>query len=191
MNGVRLVPQPRSPSCAMSPRDLAVDTLQAIQKTWPADPADWWLPPQVEPLPRPARLTGSRDVASYTNYRYWPELCRADTRSQLAAAVPLPGTKWFLCMLTFTLVCYGWVALARAIRFTIVIRSRTLHGAALLQRPPAAQDTNLSRPPRWPWQMSLSPSQRPASARASIAWEARSTIYAVTIACFLRIFFGI
>ena len=55
-------------------QDLAGDTLQAIQRTWPADPADWWLPPQVEPLKRPARLTGAWDVASYTNYRYWPEL---------------------------------------------------------------------------------------------------------------------
>ncbi len=55
-------------------RDLAVDTLRAIERTWPADPADWWLPPQVEPLARPARLTGAWDVASYTNYRYWPEL---------------------------------------------------------------------------------------------------------------------
>ena len=24
----------------------------------------------------------------------------------------LPSTKWFLCMLTITLECYGWVALA-------------------------------------------------------------------------------
>ena len=54
--------------------ELARDTLQAIEKTWPADPADWWLPPQVEPLPRPRRLTGAWDYASYTNYRYWPEL---------------------------------------------------------------------------------------------------------------------
>ena len=45
-----------------------------ILNTWPADPADWRLPPQVEPLARPARLTGAWDVASYTNYRYWPEL---------------------------------------------------------------------------------------------------------------------
>lgn len=53
---------------------LTHDTLRTIRKTWPADPSDWWLPPQVEPLKRPARLTGSWDVASYTNYRYWPEL---------------------------------------------------------------------------------------------------------------------
>jgi hypothetical protein len=53
---------------------LAQDTLRAIRKTWPAHPADWWLPPQVEPLKRPSRLTGQWDVASYTNYRYWPEL---------------------------------------------------------------------------------------------------------------------
>ena len=53
---------------------LARDTLDAIRKTWPGDPADWWLSPQVEPLERPKRLTGSFNVASYTNYRYWPEL---------------------------------------------------------------------------------------------------------------------
>jgi hypothetical protein len=53
---------------------LAEDTLRAIRKTWPADPSDWWLSPQVEPLKRPSRLTGAWDVASYTNYRYWPEL---------------------------------------------------------------------------------------------------------------------
>lgn len=52
---------------------LAKDTLEAIRRTWPEDPADWWLPPQVEPVPRPERLTGSR-IACYTNYRYWPEL---------------------------------------------------------------------------------------------------------------------
>lgn len=53
---------------------LEQDTLRAIEKTWPKDPSDWWLPPQVEPAPRPARLTGAWDLASYTNYRYWPEL---------------------------------------------------------------------------------------------------------------------
>jgi len=52
---------------------LAKDTLQAIGRTWPKDPSDWWLPPQVEPLERPNCLTGTRE-ASYTNYRYWPEL---------------------------------------------------------------------------------------------------------------------
>ena len=51
----------------------AADTLRAIQACWPQDPADWWLPPQVEPLARPQSLTGTRE-ASYTNYRYWPEL---------------------------------------------------------------------------------------------------------------------
>ena len=52
---------------------LAQDTLRAIGRTWPSDPSDWWLPPRVEPLSRPASLTGTTD-ASYTNYRYWPEL---------------------------------------------------------------------------------------------------------------------
>jgi len=54
--------------------ELARDTLAAIRKTWPADPSDWWLSPQVEAIERPSRLTGSWDIASYTNYRYWPEL---------------------------------------------------------------------------------------------------------------------
>lgn len=53
---------------------LAQDTLKAVRKTWPTDPADWWLPPQLEPAARPKRLTGQWDTASYTNYRYWPEL---------------------------------------------------------------------------------------------------------------------
>ena len=52
---------------------LARDTLAAIRRIWPADPSDWWLPPQVEPLARPASLTDTRE-ASYTNYRYGPEL---------------------------------------------------------------------------------------------------------------------
>jgi len=53
--------------------ELSEDTLLAIRATWPADPNDWWLSPRVEPTERPARVTGTRD-ASYTNYRYWPEL---------------------------------------------------------------------------------------------------------------------
>lgn len=53
--------------------ELQKDTLRAINATWPSDPNDWWLSPRVEPTERPTRATGSRD-ASYTNYRYWPEL---------------------------------------------------------------------------------------------------------------------
>lgn len=53
--------------------ELANDTLDAINKTWPTDPLDWWLPPMLEPMTRPAYLTETRE-ASYTNYRYWPEL---------------------------------------------------------------------------------------------------------------------
>jgi hypothetical protein len=52
---------------------LARDTLSAIKRTWPRDADDWWLPPKVEPEPRPAHLTDGA-FASYTNYRYWPEL---------------------------------------------------------------------------------------------------------------------
>lgn len=54
-------------------RTLAEDTLAAIRRTWPEDPDDWWLPPQIEPVERPESLTATR-VASYTNYRYYPEL---------------------------------------------------------------------------------------------------------------------
>jgi len=53
--------------------DLKADTLRAIRATWPADPNDWWLSPRVEATEKPTRATGTRD-ASYTNYRYWPEL---------------------------------------------------------------------------------------------------------------------
>jgi len=52
---------------------LAADTLKAINACWPSDPSDWWLPPRVEELSRPSNLTDTRE-ASYTNYRYWPEL---------------------------------------------------------------------------------------------------------------------
>ena len=55
-------------------RALAEDVLRGIRQTWPSDPGDWWLPPRLEPMKKPSRLTGAWDVASYTNYRYWPEL---------------------------------------------------------------------------------------------------------------------
>jgi len=54
-------------------RALGSDTLEAIVKTWPLDPTDWWLPAQIKTPERPSCLTGSTE-ASYTNYRYWPEL---------------------------------------------------------------------------------------------------------------------
>jgi hypothetical protein len=67
---------------------LQEDTLRAIEKTWPKDPSDWWLPPHVEAAPRPARLTGAWDLASYTNYRYWPELLSSGLLpAQLASRV--------------------------------------------------------------------------------------------------------
>lgn len=54
-------------------KGVAEDTLRALRATWPAEPGDWWLSPRVEATERPPRATGTRD-ASYTNYRYWPEL---------------------------------------------------------------------------------------------------------------------
>ena len=55
---------------------LAEDTLRAINKTWPADRWEWWLPGQVEPLkpPTPLSSLSQWDESSYTNYRYYPEL---------------------------------------------------------------------------------------------------------------------
>jgi hypothetical protein len=32
----------------------------------------------MEPIKRPQRLTGSWDIASYSNYRYWPELLSSE-----------------------------------------------------------------------------------------------------------------
>jgi len=52
---------------------LAARTLSAVERAWPNDLSDWWLPPQVEACPRPGSLTENA-LASYTNYRYWPEL---------------------------------------------------------------------------------------------------------------------
>lgn len=66
---------PSAPPAALrrTDRALTTDTLIAIRRAWPEDAADWWLPPRVEPVPRPERVTAS-DIACYTNYRYWPEL---------------------------------------------------------------------------------------------------------------------
>jgi len=85
-------------------RALAKDTLAAIRRCWPEDAADWWLPPQVESLDRPQNLTGTRE-ASYTNYRYWPELlssgvlpedvARRVIRSRLTAGGQFCGTTRF------------------------------------------------------------------------------------------------
>jgi len=52
---------------------LLADTLAAIERAWSECGDEGWLPPQVEPLPRPDSLTATRD-ASYTNYRYYPEM---------------------------------------------------------------------------------------------------------------------
>lgn len=64
----------RTISCLVHTSEkLKKTTISAISEVWPSDPDDWWLPPQVEPLPRPKFITETRE-GSYTNYRYWPEL---------------------------------------------------------------------------------------------------------------------
>ena len=65
-------------------RTLGQDTLAAIAQVWPTDPEDYWLPPMIEPLPRPEYVTATRD-GSYTNYRYWPELLSSGLLPQAQA----------------------------------------------------------------------------------------------------------
>ncbi len=52
---------------------LSERTLAAVRQTWPRNHDDWWLPPQIETCAHPASLV-SGNLASYSNYRYWPEL---------------------------------------------------------------------------------------------------------------------
>ena len=56
---------------------LKTDTLQAIEETWPKEQEDWWLPAYKGSPARPENLTDGVE-ASYTNYRYWPELLSSD-----------------------------------------------------------------------------------------------------------------
>lgn len=56
-----------------SAQELKKNILSVIQKTWPEESADWWLPARPGDIPRPHNLTDGNE-ASYTNYRYWPEL---------------------------------------------------------------------------------------------------------------------
>ena len=60
-----------------SARKLREDTLSAIRRTWPVDLNDWWLPARLGEIDRPGCLTDGLE-ASYTNYRYWPELLSSD-----------------------------------------------------------------------------------------------------------------
>lgn len=69
----RASPSTAIPAVQKAAAELAADTLRAVRRTWPQDPADWWLPPQVGAVARPSCLTGSAK-ACYTNYRYWPDL---------------------------------------------------------------------------------------------------------------------
>ena len=53
--------------------DLKDNSVSAIKRTWPQDTGDWWLPARLGNIPIPRCLTDGSE-ASYTNYRYWPEL---------------------------------------------------------------------------------------------------------------------
>ena len=53
---------------------LGEDTLRAIRKTWPADPSDWRLSPQVEPFNHDGHGITDCSVLAFANYRYWLEL---------------------------------------------------------------------------------------------------------------------
>jgi hypothetical protein len=66
-----------APAIRQVAKKLAERTVAAIERTWPRDPKDWWLPPQLEASPRPASLTDSI-LAAYSNYRYWPELLSSE-----------------------------------------------------------------------------------------------------------------
>jgi len=80
-------------------QNLKNNTLSAIRKTWPSEPCAWWLPARTGEIDQPPYLTivfeelkfdpssnrfpSSRELAkgneaSYTNYRYWPELLSSD-----------------------------------------------------------------------------------------------------------------
>jgi len=52
---------------------LKQDTLSAIWARWPTESSDWWLPARLGNITRPHYMTDGTE-ASYTNYRYWPEL---------------------------------------------------------------------------------------------------------------------
>lgn len=51
---------------------LSTRVIKTIKQTWPED-GDWWLSPQQEACEKPGTIASST-VASYANYRYWPEL---------------------------------------------------------------------------------------------------------------------
>ncbi len=72
-----LAPTTTIPTIRKVSAALASDILRALQRTWPEDPSDWWLPPRPTSRQRPASLTATTE-ASYTNYRYWPELLSSD-----------------------------------------------------------------------------------------------------------------
>jgi len=83
---------------------LRQQTLDAINRTWPADPDDWWLPPLTDRHDKPKHLCQTQ-LSSYTNYRYWPELLSsgilpADLANRLVNA-RLAGGGQFMGMSRF------------------------------------------------------------------------------------------
>jgi hypothetical protein len=54
-------------------KNLKEKTLSSVRGSWPVDPQDWWLQARTGNTVKPHSLTDG-DEASYTNYRYWPEL---------------------------------------------------------------------------------------------------------------------
>ena len=121
---------------------LARDTVDAIQKTWPADPDDWWLSPQVEPVARPSCLTDG-ELASYANYRYWPELLSSEilphelahrvVESRLTAGGQFCGMTRFLGQLDdwpLTDYLYGLWALGRKNDFLLSLYGHVVYHQA-------------------------------------------------------------
>lgn len=68
-----LTPSTSIDNIRQAAQKLKKDTLNAINRTWPIDPNDWWLPSRLEYTVRPCNITETRE-SSYTNYRYWLEL---------------------------------------------------------------------------------------------------------------------
>ena len=74
---IKAAPTPSIEVVRSSAQRLRADTLDTIQRTWPDDPGDWWLRARTGNISRPKCMTDGIE-ASYTNYRYWPELLSSE-----------------------------------------------------------------------------------------------------------------